>query len=398
MNFSGFKALIVRDLKLFIKTVFPAILAAGIMLAAGVAVAFFAFKSSEKSFSPIKIALVNEDSTVPEEFSVSMVSSNIRAISELLEIQTSDIVTARQKLENDEIIGIIRIPDGFVESYMSGQNTSVEIISASTSPLEAELLEKLAKTCQYMLITGQKGVYAVQNTMIEQNQTEKLGDISLKINLLLIERVLNTPRYFAKNQKLPLSRFSLPVIYNYFLAFGIFDVICGNVFFGGFSLADTEKSLYGRIRALKISGFMFWMCKFLFVLLYNTMLIFVVSKIASYFSEKEVDSKALFCLFLASVFVSSLVMFVFFLLKNPRDGTLFIVIIAAAGIFLGGGIVPQYRLPTIATQFYEFTPSGVISRLVLPALGGEISISVCISAAVFSVISALFCIFGRRFD
>lgn len=145
--------------------VFPAILGATFLLMAGLCMLvmlLFHMDNSEESKQKIQIGIVGDVTDSYLELGMYALQ-NLDASRFTVDFHTLTEEEARDKLESGELTAYIRIPEGFVQSIMHGENKQITYVATSGAMgLGPILMQELADTISNLLIESQNGIYAMQ--------------------------------------------------------------------------------------------------------------------------------------------------------------------------------------------------------------------------------------------
>lgn len=98
---------------------------------------------------------------------------------------------AVRQLEYGKISGYIRIPDGFVDSIVSGENMPVTYISGgSQGGIGSQLIRELAVAVSVLITESQAGIYTMQELYMDQNALETIYKDTNLLNLRYFDVLL----------------------------------------------------------------------------------------------------------------------------------------------------------------------------------------------------------------
>lgn len=88
------------------------------------------------------------------------------------------------QLESGKISGYIRIPDGFLDSIVSGQNMPVTFVGGGAqSGIGTQLVMELSDTVSEVITESQTGIYSMQDFYLEQGAMERIAEDTDRLNL-----------------------------------------------------------------------------------------------------------------------------------------------------------------------------------------------------------------------
>ncbi len=98
---------------------------------------------------------------------------------------------ARELLDASEISSYILIPDGFVESIVSGDNAPLTYVLKKTSaPLGSVLMSEVASSVSSLVTESQTGVSAIQEYCLDLGMGDDSYDVGEEANIVYISSVL----------------------------------------------------------------------------------------------------------------------------------------------------------------------------------------------------------------
>lgn len=104
---------------------------------------------------------------------------------------------ARRDLEAGKLSVYVRIPDGFLESVLRGENKPITYVTAAgASGLGSVLMEELTETISGLLCESQSAIYGMQSLMTEHGLDEQLGTMTDNLNLQYIQFIFNRDRLY----------------------------------------------------------------------------------------------------------------------------------------------------------------------------------------------------------
>lgn len=146
---------------------------------------------------------------------------------ELIELSEAD---AQERLNTGELMGYIRIPDGFVQSLIDGENKKIRYVAGnSPATLGPILMEEIAQIISDMIMESQSGIYGfmdVADTVeIDRSRYNALVE---EINVEYIRQIFD--RESAYEVHLIGVSDGLPFAQYYFCAFFLLLLmLCGTV-------------------------------------------------------------------------------------------------------------------------------------------------------------------------
>lgn len=148
------------------------------------------------SFAQIKVAVVSE-----EEKSLTGLLINFVEGMDSFEGNCSfvqmDEEEAYRGLEAGEIYAAVFLPQGLLDSILSGSNIPAEVVlSRACSRLETAVFEEVASAGGKMLSVAQAGIYAADALCIETGNSDKIAETEGYLNEAYLDYALNRTSIF----------------------------------------------------------------------------------------------------------------------------------------------------------------------------------------------------------
>ena len=179
---------------ILLETLLFALIAAGTGIYAAKAV------YGNKAIGEIKIGIVadGEDSMTKMlvRFAQSMDSMKGTVSMEFMKEEE-----ARVQVEEGEIYGAVVIPEGMVDSILSGENLPASILlDNSYSQAETEVFEQLTRVGAKLLTTAQAGIYAADALCIESGMENRIQQTEDYLNTAYLDYALGRASIFQKEE------------------------------------------------------------------------------------------------------------------------------------------------------------------------------------------------------
>lgn len=365
-----------RDGKLFFRCLLPALLSSLLLLTACGLLAFAGARMAGASYTPMRVGLVCLDSSREAQLAVRILSGqeDFQALIRLEQEDTEE--DALKKLREGEYSGVIVLPEHFVNDIISGKNTPGRVITGSASPLEEMLLHELAQAGGRLLSGGQAGVYALQDSLRDEDLSgEKWNDMTLKINLNLIAEALSLSSEPFQEAETPLEGSLLPLLPHFLLHFLVFFLFVSGAFFQRLFSQDRRAPLLNRFAACGLTPSGFLLSKFFWIYLYELLTGGGLLALLSGASGLSPRGAALWAALLWAgaglLLVSSCILLCFSLFSGGKASLLLLLSGAAAGLLLSGGWIPLFLLPEAVRPFSGWNLHSLCAELFLPLFGIE---------------------------
>lgn len=378
--------MLARDIKLFGRCLLPAFVLTALFAIVCALAAFGTMSAAENKIAPLKVNVVDNEDTAMSRILVNVVME-MDYISSLLDIEKSDYAEAVSNLESGKSIAAIILPESFVGDIAAGRNAKGQIILSHNAASYSDMVAEVASFGELLLAAGQYGVFCGQEIIAEH----KLGSAANSVFLertnknLLNEAIVAGEKYFeisvadfADTDMSAVSYYSLC-----WLVLLLF--LCGN-FFSELCLADMNRSMLCRLRALGVGDIRFAGGKVMLPFIFRLLLCAALLLLAGRFIEIENGLYVLAVCVLSLLFIS---LFSSTVIMLRGWGIMCNTAFAACGLFLCGGLVPRQMLADGLLFFGDITPFGAALNLFAPLLGGDLKAACIIALAAYSLLCIL---------
>ena len=356
------RALLGRELRLFLKEV-PAALLIAVLLGLFCALAASALsRGAESGYTLAPVAVVDEDGSFASSLGISIIAGQEFAAP--LEIVKTDAEEARAGLESGRFSAALFLPSGFADDILGGVESHARLMLSDGIPVHADVIRLLCDFGQELLRTGQYGVFAGEQLVLDAAPALH-GTYLKKSNALFLGKALSDPEI----QRLSVSFAGTGLgTLDWYLAlyamafFLLLSLGCA------FPARDLETPLLRRLAACGIRAGR---------LLYTRLVILlgfylVLAAAGLIFTGLKCSLLGYATLFLALLTLAMVGMALTVCLPRDRAVTA-VTALAGINLFLSGGILPRMELPRLVTGIGDLLPLGAAARVVAPALGGSVS-------------------------
>ena len=361
-----------RDGILFRRGVIPALVLSVLLAAAAAGAGFSVQKSAGEGAPRAELVVVDQENSLYSRIAISTVEAQ-SYIQSILSVDTErSEEKALARLEAGECAAVIILPEGYVNDISVGREGRGRIFLSEAAVASADIVASVALFGERLLAAGQFGVFTGQELIWRlglDSEFEKA--YLLKSNGGLIDAALSLYDEAFRVEILPYDGTSLSLTAYYASAWLVlFFLLCG-LFFMGLYLTDNKPAMLTRLYALGIrpSGFFLgkWLWPFLFRALLAAGILFALSR----FMPLTLSPYSLLLFLLGLAFVSHFVSAVSVLAADRSAGFGIVTALAAAGLFLMGGLVPRSMLSRTLVGIGRFTPSGMAASFFAPLFGGK---------------------------
>ena len=356
------RALLGRELRLFLKEV-PAALLIAALLGLFCALAASALsRGAESGYTLAPVAVVDEDGSFASSLGISIIAKQEFATP--LEIVKTDPEEAQAGLESGRFSAALFLPSGVADDILGGAESHARLVLSDSVPVHGDVVRLLCDFGQELLRTGQYGVFAGEQLVLD-TAPELHGAYLKKSNALFLAKALSDPE--IQRVGVPFAGTGLDTLDWYLALYAMaFFLLLG---LGcGFPARDLETPLLRRLAAMGIGSGPLLLTR-LAVLLGFYLVLAAAGLILTGLKCSLLGYVTLFAalLTLATVGMALTVCL-------PRDKAVAaMTAMAGCNLFLSGGILPRMELPRILTMIGDLLPLGAAARAIAPALGGRVS-------------------------
>ena len=371
-----------RDGILFRRGVIPALVLSILLAAAAAGAGFSVTQSAGEGAPRAALVVVDEENTLYSRIAISTVESQ-SYIQSLLSVDTErSEAKALERLEAGECAAVIILPKGYVNDIMVGHEGKGRIILSEAAAASADIVASVALFGERLLAAGQYGVFAGQELIWKNGLGSDFEQqYLLKSNTELMNAALSFYDEAFTTETTPYDGTSLPLAGYYACAWLVlFFMLCG-LFFTGLYLTDNKPAMLTRLYALGVKPSAFfrgkWLLPFLFRAVLGAGILFGLSR----FLPLTLNPGPLLLFLLGTAFISHFVSAVCVLTADRSAGFGIVTALAAAGLFLMGGLVPRSMLSRSLVGIGRFSPSGLAASFFSPLFGGKAD-WLCVGAAL----------------
>lgn len=279
-----------------------------------------------------------------------------KKITSVVNLDFTDYDAAMEKLEDNEFMAVVVIPENAVDDIMSGDNTPFQVIFPKNAGYEAAAIMEVADSAVNLLASAQAGVYSVYDFYDEYNRKWYRSSAISRLNERYIEAVLELEDFFKDTTVVATGDLE---IMEYYILSGL---ILFMLLFGMNSLTFMEDYRKEIIIALEQNGvgiFRQMVSRFLGILcvygIVNTVIVVSVGVAAKLSVWMTV--KLLLGMIPVIMAASAMVLLVQVAVTYKPAAIMVMFLISVFQSFVTGGFIPQMLLPEIVTAVGKFTPA-----------------------------------------
>lgn len=186
-----------KILKIQLKRVgrtFPGILLLAFVLTVGLAVllqVIFLLDASDEKKQLVRVGIVGELSDTYLGMGITVLT-NMESIKSMVDMRPMEEDDAVKQLETGELNAYIIIPDGFIQSLVTGENHRITYVTTRRyQGIGVALTDELLSEISGMLAITQNTIYGMQYFMMDHGQYDTIHQATEEINLRFIDALLN---------------------------------------------------------------------------------------------------------------------------------------------------------------------------------------------------------------
>lgn len=374
-----------------------------IWLCVGLLAVLLVSQKADEGQDRYRVGLVGDvsDSYLGFGFAALQTMDDSRLMIELIQMEETE---AAEALSRGELTAVMRVPEGFVSSVVSGENdihVTYETAQGQKG-LAAMVMEEIADAASTLVTASQSAIYGMQRTLYEQEGADRVGRETDRLNLMLIHFVLSRSGFSEVEVLGYADGLSLEAYYfcRIILLVLLLAGLSGSVFF-----LHRKTALAGILRAggvgalLQITGeylaYLVYLCVSFF--LPFCLLAFALERGMLSLPEWEGRGAEPFLAMLPFFFAAAAMFAAFqFFLCELADGIvngLLLQLICGVGMgYLAGYFYPAAFFPERLRSVGELLPTGAAARLAesgfLEKGAGGAGVSVLAWLAVFLLLTA----------
>lgn len=237
------------ELKKFIR-ILPVILVETVLFAfILVGIGAYATKAiyGEKVVNEIKVGIVAEG----EDKMAKMLIRFVGAMDSVKDTASFELLSegeAKEKLKAGEIYAAVIVPEGIIDSIISGENIPAKILLGNVySQMETEVFSQLSGAAAGLLTTAQAGIYAADALCIENGQPDKVKASEDYLNEVYLDYALKRTSFIKEKEVNALKGVNLTDYYSISLLFAFLSF--AGLSFGRYmqvEMGEREKIIKSR--------------------------------------------------------------------------------------------------------------------------------------------------------
>ncbi len=374
-------AMLKRDVRLFVRCLIPAAVLTAVFAAVCAAAAFSGISGAGSGFSPVKTAVVDGEDSILSRIVIRTVAG-MDYISDLIEVSLCPEEDAMDGLRNGEYAAVILLPEGTMNGILSGQDVKGTIYLSSAAESHAEVVARTAAFGEVMLAAGQYGIFSGEQ-LIRENISDAAfrEDYLNRYNALLLSEAVGAGSAYFDIRTTGYAGTHMDTGGYYIVCWISLLLLLVPMLFSGLYTQDMNRPMLCRLWSLRVTDGAFltgkYLLPFVFLAVLTAASFGAVSALTPLHLTPATALSAAFAAALAAILGGSIMM-------AGSNGVPVVIAVSLGGLLLCGGLIPRQLLPQILVRLGAVTPFGAVQNLLLPILGGELSVLSLVAAAVYT--------------
>ena len=283
---------------------------------------------------------------------------------------------AEEAFSRGDLYAVVRVPDGLMESIVSGENDRLITYTATQGQkgLGTMVMGEIVDLASTLVTRSQSAIYGMQRVLAEEDRREEIGWETDRLNLMLINLVLSRSG-FSEVEVLGYSQgLSMELYYfsSVFLLVLLLSGLSNSAYF-----ARRPAALSGFVRARGVGAVWQILCEYLIYLLLLLLDLFCLACPIAFGLERQLISVPewegmgaepfrgfLFSLLPVAAMFSALQFFLYEAAEGIVGGILLQLLCGVGMGYLSGYFYPSAFFPERMRLVGENLPSGVAQRFV----------------------------------
>ncbi|WP_195276891.1 ABC transporter permease [Anaerotruncus rubiinfantis] len=336
----------------------------------------------EKSVPKAEVAIVNLDQN-PMSRTLLRSFASMESLSDLFQVSFA----SPEELDRQHYNAVLTIPDGFLDSVLTGENRSPVLEVDISTPLEAMWVRELAQAGASALTTAQLGVYTVQEAVnYGEGMPRKDYELLLMdVNLTFLKEFLSRLELVAQERLSATGTLSLPLYYA--------ASLCALLFLAyGFLYMPAVRGLKRFAVRARADGMVLFVSAFAHIAVFTAALGLLLFLPACHRFGFTMEKLAAFLLFL--LLVSGWTLAICLLTESFSACAAASILLSTGMGLCAGGFLPLALMPAAFTGIAGFLPAGRAIALAGAVLGEPLSSGSVLAAGAMAaamLLLAWFC-------
>lgn len=379
-------ALLRKDLRLHGRH-FASMLALCALLLCGCAAALGAVLGSALAEpEKVKLALVDKDGSTLSRTAIGAIAGSEDVAAMFTVEYCDDAEAVKIGMADGTYDAAILFEENYLSRILRGESAAVTILLSDKLLSASGIVRHFAVTGETLIKVAEYGVMSTWRPLQNELPGDTAHDALEKLELRYAMRLLSLPQNAFAVEVLPYAESGVGLAAHYICCFAVFLLILCEILFFPYTARDFAPPMLRRIRSYGISRSALIAEKAILPFCTRLVLLAAALCLSARWTDVTRTPAALLSPLLGLLLLSLLLSALSALLAQSSLGISLLFALAAAGLFLDGGLLPSAMLPYTLTKIGGFTPSGLAARLLAPLYGGGFDLA---ALGIFTVYTAL---------
>lgn len=343
--------------------------------------AMFFIEESKAEKQVARIGIVGDlsDSYLGIGISILMNMENIKSMADFQILEEEE---AKQLFDKGEISAYLLVPEGFVDSILTGENKQISYVTTQEAQgIVGMLVNELVGAISGLVTTTQTNVYAMQTYLIENDMRDQLHEATEGINIAFIATALNRKDLY----ELQLEGISNRLSVTGHLFTGILLLLV--LLWGMNCVSQMVREDCSLLKLLRMKGLgarmqvtaevsSYMIVQWVSLGVVFACVIIAISSLGLHIPEWEALDISQRFLFLCKwipvvIMIASMQAFLYELVSTVMNGVLLQFIVAVSMGYLSGCIYPISFFPKAVQLIAGWSPVGVALRFIQKSFTGQ---------------------------
>jgi len=206
----------------------------------------------QEAVDPFVVIIVDEDDNlVSRTFysALNQIDDHERLFSFIKMKQPAAMARLR---EDEDVVAVIVIPQGFVDDLLYGRNTPFSVTYNSAAPLRAGLVRQFVEALTEMFAAAQKTVYASLDYVREYGSDEAYDAAFQQVNMRLLSLAMERQRLVESQTVSVLG--PVNIFTHYGISAGVFVMLLGGLLLIDVLQKNGSQDLFLRLRQMGVGA------------------------------------------------------------------------------------------------------------------------------------------------
>ena len=309
----------------------------------------------ENLFSAVSIGyyLPEEDNADWTSLGLGMLE-DLEGMQETVQLrQVTSVDEGYRLLEQREILFLIIVPENFFSGIMDSTNLPLDIVVYDNSSFSSYVITELFMSYAGLLGTAQAGIYSGLDTMRAHNyDSDQVRQINNRVNLVLLDRVLNKGNYIETIHAENAGGLSLP---EHYVVFAVLLSLCFTAFILIPYLQGTGRGIKEYMQLFRMNTTHIWIANII-----STLLALYIAFLPCYISvsiwSKQINPMGLLLVFPVIFAIAFLISGIATFSRSTFSANMCVLFIVLVLAYCGGGLLPDALLPKVIQTISPYLP------------------------------------------